>query len=40
VTDDDPFNSRIAATFALNPRGIEPVDPWPKAGGADSNRPR
>ncbi|SEF12476.1 hypothetical protein SAMN05444161_8775 [Rhizobiales bacterium GAS191] len=39
VTDDDPFNSRTAATLALNPSGIEPVYPWPKAGSSGSKLP-
>jgi hypothetical protein len=36
VKDDDPFKSRKAATLALSPAGIEPVDPWPKVGGSES----
>jgi hypothetical protein len=40
VTNDDPFDSRIAATLALNPSGIEPIDPWPKAGSSGSKQPR
>jgi hypothetical protein len=40
VTSDDPFNSRINATLVLEPSGIQPDNPWPRAGSSDGNRAR